>query len=137
MHTAVITVSPDTPVEVAAALMAENKIGALPVVDPSTGNLVGIVSQTDLFVTLARLLGSETPGTRLELHLHDLPRQLVTLGSAAEHQHVRINSLIAARGERQEAIGYDVILRIGTIDPRGFVADLRQSGIIVSSADEP
>ena len=94
MHTQVITVSPDTPVEVAAALMAENKIGALPVIDPRTNSLVGIVSQTDLFATLARLLGSRAPGTRLELRLHDLPRQLVVLGSTAEHHHVSINSLI-------------------------------------------
>jgi len=136
MHTQVITVSPDTPVEVAAALMAENKIGALPVVDPRTEGLVGVVSQTDLFVTLARLLGSQAPGTRLELHLHDLPRQLVVLGATAEHQHVSINSLIAFRGEDTQAVGYDVVLRVGTIDPRVFVDELHRAGIAVSSADE-
>jgi acetoin utilization protein AcuB len=136
MHTDVITVSADTPVEVAAALMAENKIGALPVVDPSTENLVGIVSQTDLFVMLARLLGSDTPGTRLELQLHDLPRQLVVLGSTAQHQHVRINSLISIRGETPDALTCDMVMRVGTMDPRGFVAELREAGIIVSSADE-
>ena len=61
MHAQVITVSPDT-VEVAAALMAENKIGALPVIDPRTNSLVGIVSQTES----VRNVGSAAwqPGSR-------------------------------------------------------------------------
>jgi acetoin utilization protein AcuB len=135
MHTRVISVSPDTPVEVAAALMAENKIGALPVVDPRTTGLVGIVSQTDLFVTLARLLGSQAPGTRLELHMHDLAHQLAVLGHCAEQHHVSVNSLIAYRAEDTGPVGYAVVLRVGTIDPRAFVDELRQAGIAVSSAD--
>lgn len=136
MHTQVITVSPDTPVENAAVLMAENKIGALPVVDPSTHGLVGIVSQTDLFVTLSRLLGSQAPGTRLELHLHDLGHQLAVLGSTAEHHHVSINSLIAVRDESIGHVGHHLVVRIGTIDPRVFVDELRRAGIVVLSPDE-
>ena len=136
MHTQIISVSPDTPVEVAAALMAESKIGALPVIDLRTNGLVGIVSQTDLFTTLARLLGSQAPGTRLELQLHDLPRELVVLGSMAEHHHVSVNSLIAFRSEDTEPMDYDVVLRVGTIDPRVFVDELRRAGITVSTADE-
>jgi acetoin utilization protein AcuB len=136
MRPEVISVSHDTPVEVAAALMAKNKIGALPVVDPDTNNLVGIVSQTDLFVTLARLLGSQSPGTRLELHLHDLRRQLVVLGSTAEHHHVSINNLIAVHDENGGPAGYDLVLRIGTMDPRAFIDELRRAGIVVSSPDE-
>ena len=115
---------------------AEAQGGALPVIDPRTNSLVGIVSQTDLFATLARLLGSRAPGTRLELHVHDLPRQLVVLGSAAEHHHVSINSLIAFHREDTEPVVHDVVLRVGTIDPRVFVDELRRAGIVVSSADE-
>jgi acetoin utilization protein AcuB len=136
MRMPVIAVSPDTPVEVAATLMAENKIGALPVIDSRTDGLVGIVSQTDLFTTLARLLGSRAPGTRLELHLEDLPRQLTVIGLTAERHHVTVNSLIAFRAEDGGSVGYEVIVRVGTIDPRVFVDELRRDGIVVSSADE-
>src|SRR6266508_262816 len=45
MHREVICVTPDTPVEIAARLMLDNKIGGLPVVDGATNTLVGSVSQ--------------------------------------------------------------------------------------------
>jgi acetoin utilization protein AcuB len=47
------TVGPDTPVEVAAAVLRQRKIGALPVVDEHT--LVGIVSESDLLGALVDL----------------------------------------------------------------------------------
>jgi acetoin utilization protein AcuB len=55
-----ITVSPDTPLVTAAQLLLENKIGGLPVVDK--GCLVGIITETDMIVTLIDLL-KKSPGT--------------------------------------------------------------------------
>lgn len=46
MTKAVITVEPERPIEEAARLMLEHRIGALPVVDG--GLLVGILTETDL-----------------------------------------------------------------------------------------
>src|SRR6516225_7006292 len=43
----VVTVTPDTPILVAAKLMLENHISGLPVVDASA-RVVGIISETDL-----------------------------------------------------------------------------------------
>jgi len=54
MHRGVITVSTDTYASKAAALMAENKIGALPVVD-AKNKLVGILSATDILKVFAKL----------------------------------------------------------------------------------
>jgi acetoin utilization protein AcuB len=136
MRAAVITTTPDTPVEIAAVLMADNKIGALPVIDPLTDGLVGIISQTDLFAALARLLGGQVPGTRLELHVDDLPRQLGVLASMAQQHHVSINSLIALPGGENAAAGYTVVLRVGSIDPRQFIEGLRRADIHLSSTDE-
>ncbi|MEB2285110.1 MAG: hypothetical protein B6D46_10265 [Polyangiaceae bacterium UTPRO1] len=53
MTPAPATVTPDTPVEVAAALLRERKIGALPVVLDHM--LVGIVSESDLLGALVEL----------------------------------------------------------------------------------
>lgn len=50
-----ITVSPDMHLETAAKLLLENKIGGLPVVDK--GSLVGIITETDLIVTLINIIG--------------------------------------------------------------------------------
>lgn len=49
-----ITVTPDTPLEEAARLILEHKIGGLPVVEGD--RLVGIITETDLIRTLIKLL---------------------------------------------------------------------------------
>ncbi|MGQ9475847.1 MAG: CBS domain-containing protein [Actinomycetota bacterium] len=54
-----ITVNPDTPLEEAARLILENKIGGLPVVEG--GELVGIITETDLIRTLVEMLESGLP----------------------------------------------------------------------------
>lgn len=52
MSSPVISVGPDDALEVAAARMAEDKIGCLPVVDP--GRPVGIITETDLLRQMCR-----------------------------------------------------------------------------------
>ena len=54
MTTPVITVTPETPVQEAARIMAEMKIGGLPVVE--AGKVIGIITETDLFRVLLELL---------------------------------------------------------------------------------
>ncbi|MGQ9489610.1 MAG: CBS domain-containing protein [Anaerolineae bacterium] len=62
MSRPVITVTPDTPLEEAARIMADNKIGGLPVVEGD--KLVGIITETDIFKILLELLGARTAGLR-------------------------------------------------------------------------
>ncbi len=50
----VITVKEDTPIQEAARIMADSKIGGLPVL--RNGDVVGIVTETDLFKILLELL---------------------------------------------------------------------------------
>ena len=54
MHRGVITVSRDTYASEAAAIMAEHKIGALPVVDKDN-KLVGILSSTDILRVFSKI----------------------------------------------------------------------------------
>jgi CBS domain-containing protein len=53
MKKKVVTVSPQTPIKDAARLMAEKKIGCVPVV--SDGSLVGLVTTTDVLRYVERL----------------------------------------------------------------------------------
>jgi CBS domain-containing protein len=53
MKKKVITVSPETAIKDAARLMAEKKIGCVPVV--SEGSLVGLVTTTDILRYVERL----------------------------------------------------------------------------------
>ena len=54
MRRGVLTVNPDTYASEAATIMAENKVGALPVVDKN-GKLAGIVSATDILRVFAKI----------------------------------------------------------------------------------
>jgi acetoin utilization protein AcuB len=59
----VTTVAEDTPVEEAARIMVDNKIGGLPVM--RDGKLAGIVTETDLFKVFIEFLGARRPGVRV------------------------------------------------------------------------
>ncbi len=59
----VITVTEDTPIEEAAYLMDENKIGGLPVM--SNSELVGLITETDLFRIFLELMGAQQDGVRV------------------------------------------------------------------------
>ena len=50
----VITVGPDDDIGRAAELMWEHRVGGLPVVEPGTGKLVGIITERDFFKLLRR-----------------------------------------------------------------------------------
>ena len=49
-----ITISPDETIRSAAQLMLQHKIGGLPVVEPTTGKLVGIITESDIFRIFAQ-----------------------------------------------------------------------------------
>jgi len=133
MRTDVICVAPDTPIEVAAQLMLDNQIGALPVVENGSQAPSGIITQSDLFAILARLLGGEGPSTRLEVRLNDPPRQLAEITALAHARHVPITSLVMLPASSQ-ASTRQVVLRIGTIVAAPFVTALREAGVDV---DQP
>jgi acetoin utilization protein AcuB len=63
MTRAVVTVSEETPVEEAARIMADRRIGGLPVVRGK--KLVGIITETDLFRLFLQLLGGRRAGVRV------------------------------------------------------------------------
>lgn len=59
----VLTVTEDTPIESAARIMADNKIGGLPVMRDQ--DLVGIITETDIFKILLELMGAREFGIRV------------------------------------------------------------------------
>jgi len=63
----VVTITEDLPVEEAGRIMADRKIGGLPVI--KGGKLVGIVTETDLFRALLQLLGGRRSGVRVTVRI--------------------------------------------------------------------
>ncbi len=59
----VITTTEDTPLEEAARIMFDEKIGCLPVI--RDGTVVGIITESDLFAAFLELFGGHQKGVRL------------------------------------------------------------------------
>ena len=88
----VITTTPDTPLEEAARIMADSKIGGLPVMEH--GRLVGIITETDIFKVFLEMLGARESGIRITL---DHPER--------KGEMARITTAIAERGGNILALG--------------------------------
>jgi acetoin utilization protein AcuB len=73
----VITIGEDTPLEEAARIMVDAKIGGLPVV--RHGEVVGIITETDLFKVFLELLGARESGIRIAALVHDVAGELATV----------------------------------------------------------
>lgn len=65
----VITISQEKTVERAAKLLADNKIGCLPVIED--GVVIGILSEVDLLHSYQQMLGMPAPGVRLTIRMLD------------------------------------------------------------------
>ena len=76
----VITTTEDTAIEEAARIMADKKLGCLPVM--RDGRLVGIITDNDLFAIMVNLLGARRPGTRITVLHPDRPGEIARLTKA-------------------------------------------------------
>ena len=80
MSKKVLTVAEDTPIEEAARIMADNKIGGLPVM--RDGHVVGIITETDLFKIFLEMMGAREKGIRVTALLEEKPGQLAKVTQA-------------------------------------------------------
>jgi acetoin utilization protein AcuB len=76
----VITITEDTPIEEAARIMADSKIGGLPVLRDD--RVVGIITETDLFMIFLEMMGAREGGIRLTVLAPNSPEGLVQLANA-------------------------------------------------------
>jgi acetoin utilization protein AcuB len=97
MTTDVITVSEYTPLEEAARIMADNKIGGLPVM--RDGKLVGIITESDLFKIFLELLGAREMGVRLTMLVPEQMGVLADITCAVADMGGSIISLSTFLGE--------------------------------------
>jgi len=129
----VVTVLPGDPIEQAANTMRERRIGCLPVVE--SGELVGIITASDVMDALVYLVGAHEPGSRMEVSLPDRPGSLA--GAAGVFGMCGINIVSAAMGSTREpaeegaARERVVVFRVDTIDTAEVVGYLEEAGYTV------
>lgn len=124
------TACPGDPVESAANVMREKRIGCLPVVED--GRLVGIITSSDVMEALVYLVGAHEPGSRMEISVPDRPGALA--GVAGVFGMCNINIVSVAMGARTKSPSGDglderlVVFRVDTIDPGEVVGHLEDAG---------
>ncbi len=123
MTRGVITVEEDTSLEEAARIMADNKIGGLPVM--RAGSLVGIITETDLFKMLLELLGGRRAGVRIAVSVPSVKGELSKITTAIFDKGgnivgIGLKNILGSTGNMAE-----VVLKVQDIGKVELVETLR------------
>jgi acetoin utilization protein AcuB len=131
MTAKVITVTPETPIEEAARLLVDHRIGCLPVLQGD--RLAGIITETDLLAALAEILGIRTSTARLEVVVEDTPGTLPAVCTAIAAKSGEVVSLFAARASARGAVVPVLVIRLEAPDVDEVVEAIREAGYRVLS----
>ncbi len=129
----VITVEPDLPIEEAARIMLDHRIGCLPVVEDD--ELIGIISDTDIFRVFVEGLGGGHPSLRITVVVPEEVGSLAEVTSSIADIGGNIYSLGIFWGEKPE--DRVVTLRLEGVDREAAVQALENAGIQVVTVWEP
>jgi len=118
-----ITVRPGLPIEEAALIMRDHKVGCLPVTEGD--RLVGILTQTDMVEALVRLFGLRKAGSRIVVEITDRVGVLHEITSVFKEKGISIRSL--ATFERAPGL-YHLTFRLSVADARDLGGRFREDG---------
>jgi len=119
----VITVPPDFTVEETAEILQKNKISGAPVVD-ADGQIVGTITQTDLFRVLISLTGVGNKGIQFGLLVEDRPGSIKEVADIIRRYGGRMVSILSSYDQVSE--GYrKVYIRMRSIE-RTELQNLKQ-----------
>jgi acetoin utilization protein AcuB len=119
----VIMAYPLDPLERAARAMYKRKIGCLPVV--RGGDLIGIITASDVMRAQVGLVGAHKPGSSpVEIEMSNRPESLAEVAGIIRDSNVNVVSILTASADDQSS----TIFRLSTIDPRRVVTTLKAAG---------
>lgn len=125
------TISSTAPIEEAALIMREKKIGCIPVVDE--GKMVGILTETDILDAFIESMGVSGPGYRVELALPNRPGMLFEVLKLMNDFEANIVSVAtAAHDDPGKKV---LILRLETKNYKLLKSALKKGGHEMLSAD--
>jgi len=125
----VITVTPRTPLAQAAHLLADRKIGCLPVIE--AGRLVGIVTETDVLRAFAVFLDDLSGTPRLEVAVRDIPGRLGEISRLFTEVPPEVGSFMGAWTDPAHAADGILVLRFQAFEPQEILRILERAGIEV------
>ncbi len=118
-----VTISPEVTVERAAMTMMERRISGMPVLDDA-GNLVGMITQSDVFRAFVHITGIQQGGVQFGLRLEDRPGIIKEVADRMRGRGGRMVSLLTSY-ETGRAGFRDVYIRVKNLTPEAL-NDLEQ-----------
>ena len=114
----VITVTEDVPLEEAARIMADSKVGGLPVM--RDGDLVGIITETDMFKVFLEMLGAHEDTVRLTVLV---PGEKGTLAKVTG-KIAELGGNIMALGTMMsvDLVNYELMLRVADVPEEELIS---------------
>jgi acetoin utilization protein AcuB len=106
-----VSIGPDVPLEEAALVMLERHVDRLLIVED--GQLIGIITSSDIFRQLVTILGGGSSAIRLTVEVPNVPGQLAQLAGAIASVGGNIVS-VATAGKTEERVA--LTLRIEKAD---------------------
>jgi acetoin utilization protein AcuB len=98
MTKTVVTTRPNSTIERVAQVMLEKKIEGLPVLDDK-GDLVGIVTEGDIFRALTEVTGVTRKSTRISLVIPDRPGSIMEVADVVRARGGRIFSILTTHAK--------------------------------------
>ena len=132
-----ICVTPDNTIEETARILMEHKISGVPVVE-THGEVVGIVTHSDLCRVLINLTGVDRRGIQFSLQVHDRPKSIIEIKDIIHEYGGRIVSLLTSH--ENVPSGYrNIYMRVYQIDrsilPK-LQAQLKEKAFLLYMADK-
>ena len=129
----VITCGPEDHVEDIAKIMQTKRIGAVPVVEK--GQLLGILTNDDMFRILMKMLGMDTPGKRITLEMErGRGEKLVDIVRTFKDKGKFIKSLLSM--ESPHSGRQTVLLNLDDSDMEEVIDALVDLGFDIQSVDD-
>jgi acetoin utilization protein AcuB len=118
----VITTTEDTPIEEAAGLLLDYKIGCLPVMRED--KLVGIITESDIFRTFLEMFAARQKGLRITMEVPDREGELAKVSQAIAGQ----GGYIAACGVfmAEDPTKWGLVLKVRNVHRETLVSSLSE-----------
>jgi acetoin utilization protein AcuB len=118
-----VTIGPNATLEAAAKVMAQAKIGCLPVLEENI--VVGIITEVDMLVQLVVLLGGEEKGIRVTVRTPDKPGEMAKISNVMAENSWGIYASGSAPAPKRPGF-WDVVLKVRNVPRDLLVAELKK-----------
>jgi acetoin utilization protein AcuB len=119
----VISVSEDCPLEEAARILVDNKIGSLPVM--RSHRIIGMITKRDIFRVMMEALGGRMEGLRITIRLHEDTGELGAITDGIVQLGGTLINLSTLWDD--DSFNQQVILKVQGIDPRELILFLEKN----------